>query len=677
MATPAAPRPLRRLPLLFVVGSLWACGAPASPPAPGVAHPAPWDYDGIEDTRSGLTALTVPCAFDAVSGTATVKVQHGELAVLDAAGGVIAVNGVACGAARVSTAKRIDILEDPAAPGDQTVILDESNGLFGLGTSVSGSGVHVDLGATGTDSLKLQGSTSADTYTLGALGFALNGDSSLDVVLGHASTLNLVVSTGAGNDRVSSTGGQGTGAAYPYPLTIFGGSGNDTITGGSGDDDLHGGDGDDTLASGGGADLVQGELGNDTFLAGAASSTGSAWFGGGGTDVMDYSQRTHPLTLVMDATLAGSATGTWSGEPGEHDLIGEDIEVLKGGSGGDTLTGSPLGATLNGGSGNDTFLVRATTSTGQDRVTGGAGLDTIDYSARSAPQTITVDGVSFSGIAGERTILGVDLENAIGGSGDDVITGNASDNTLNGGSGDDTIYGLGGDDVLIGGPGNDTLFGGAGDDTFVFASATGLDGNDVVNCGAGTGDTLDYSARTAAVTIDSDVALGRERQRRRGDHHRRRRGHREREARHGRRLRERVRRHRGQHAPRQRTRQRARWQQRLQRGLRGRARRRGRVPVCGEPGELRAVASVLAREELPEPSERPAPRPWPSRPASRLRPASARGRRAAAAAAAAPRDPARTPARAPDPARRTAPGSPGSAPRPGAPRRAGPPSAAP
>ena len=58
----------------------------------------------------------------------------------------------------------------------------------------------------------------------------------------------------------------------------------------------------------------------------------------------------------------------------------------------------------------------------------------------------------------------------------DVILGNAYDQTLDGGIGNDKIYGEGGDDNLIGGAGNDTLYGGggenemyggAGDDLFI------------------------------------------------------------------------------------------------------------------------------------------------------------------------------------------------------------------
>ena len=56
------------------------------------------------------------------------------------------------------------------------------------------------------------------------------------------------------------------------------------------------------------------------------------------------------------------------------------------------------------------------------------------------------------------------IENAIGGSGPDVITGNEADNQLNGQAGDD---------ILNGGPGLDTLTGGLGQDIFQIQSGQG------------------------------------------------------------------------------------------------------------------------------------------------------------------------------------------------------------
>ena len=55
------------------------------------------------------------------------------------------------------------------------------------------------------------------------------------------------------------------------------------------------------------------------------------------------------------------------------------------------------------------------------------------------------------------------IENAIGGSGDDLIIGNEGANELKGGAGDDSLKGL---------AGNDTIWGGSGDDICLFTAAS-------------------------------------------------------------------------------------------------------------------------------------------------------------------------------------------------------------
>lgn len=64
------------------------------------------------------------------------------------------------------------------------------------------------------------------------------------------------------------------------------------------------------------------------------------------------------------------------------------------------------------------------------------------------------------------------IENAVGGSGDDKITGNAAANLLDGGAGNDNINGGTGDDTLVGGAGADILAGGTGYDTLDFSLAS-------------------------------------------------------------------------------------------------------------------------------------------------------------------------------------------------------------
>jgi Ca2+-binding RTX toxin-like protein len=77
------------------------------------------------------------------------------------------------------------------------------------------------------------------------------------------------------------------------------------------------------------------------------------------------------------------------------------------------------------------------------------------------------------GAAGEGDNVGLDIENATGGSAGDRIVGSAGANELRGALGNDSVDGGGGPDIVRTGDGNDEATGGAGDD-----SVTGGLGND-------------------------------------------------------------------------------------------------------------------------------------------------------------------------------------------------------
>ncbi|WP_109505066.1 serralysin family metalloprotease [Pseudomonas aeruginosa] len=94
------------------------------------------------------------------------------------------------------------------------------------------------------------------------------------------------------------------------------------------------------------------------------------------------------------------------------------------------------------------------------------GTDTLDFSGFTQDQKINLSEASFSsvgGMVGNVAIAqGATVENAIGGSGNDLLIGNAVSNELKGGAGND---------VLFGGLGADKLWGGSGADTFLFSDA--------------------------------------------------------------------------------------------------------------------------------------------------------------------------------------------------------------
>ncbi len=142
----------------------------------------------------------------------------------------------------------------------------------------------------------------------------------------------------------------------------------------------------------------------------------------------------------------------------------------------------------------------------------GGGIDTYDFSAFTTPQFIDLAPGRNSNLGTQLAMLGPTqtargnvfnalqygnnvnslIENAIGGTGDDVIQGNIANNRLEGGAGADDLYGLNGQDTLIGGIGTDELIGGDGDDMLI-----GGAGGDILSGGAGF-DTAAYISVLAA-----------------------------------------------------------------------------------------------------------------------------------------------------------------------------------
>jgi methionine-rich copper-binding protein CopC len=103
------------------------------------------------------------------------------------------------------------------------------------------------------------------------------------------------------------------------------------------------------------------------------------------------------------------------------------------------------------------------------------GSDTLNLSGWSSRSEIHLESGVFSS-ANDMTnniviAYSAVIENAVAGSGNDTLTGNAVGNRLDGGSGNDVLSGLDGDDTLTGGLGNDQVDGGAGTDTAVLAGA--------------------------------------------------------------------------------------------------------------------------------------------------------------------------------------------------------------
>ncbi len=151
-------------------------------------------------------------------------------------------------------------------------------------------------------------------------------------------------------------------------------------------------------------------------------------------------------------------------------------DILVGTGGDDTIFDLGGNDTIVAGDGNDTIFA----GQGSDFISGGDGVDTLHYGA--SDKAVQVNLATHTGHGGyaEGDVI-FEIENLIGSTFNDTLTGDSNDNTIDGGEGNDVIHGGGGVDLLKGGDGNDTLYSDNSIASF--------------NGGADT-DTVDFSGRT-------------------------------------------------------------------------------------------------------------------------------------------------------------------------------------
>jgi Ca2+-binding RTX toxin-like protein len=198
-----------------------------------------------------------------------------------------------------------------------------------------------------------------------------------------------------------------------------------------------------------------------------------------------------------DVTVAGTELVEVDGRAGD-DIINAaaytgapagGVLDLRGGDGNDRLTGEGRNDHLYGGPGNDRMYGGAgndwfhadSTADGADYMHGGGGVDNAYYHPRTVAINLTLgNGLADDGEPGEGDDIDLNVEDATGGAGDDVLVGSKLDNDISGGPGNDEIYGGSGDDLLDGHLGNDLVFGEDGDD-----SVHGWKGDDILTGGPG------------------------------------------------------------------------------------------------------------------------------------------------------------------------------------------------
>jgi Ca2+-binding RTX toxin-like protein len=348
------------------------------------------------------------------------------------------------------------------------------------GSALTGANTLVFNGAAETSApLTAIGGAANDTLTGGKGGDTFIGGAGADILTGgdgfdtaSYETSALGVTVNLANAGLQASAGDASGDRLAKIEGLTGSTLDDTLTGDKVGNILSGLDGADTLQGGAGGDLLDG--GNDIDTASYAASTKG---------------------VIVDL-LAGSGS---SGDSSGDTLI--DIENLLGSAFADALSGDDGANKLEGGTGNDLL----TGGKGGDWLDGGIGVDTASYAA--SEDGVTVDLTNNANnkdgeAAGDQLF---NIENIIGTTKDDDLTGDGNGNKLGGGEGADTLDGGAGNDLLDGGLAGDTLEAGAGNDTLL-----GGDGSDTLLLGGNLTalDKIDGGAGGDDLYLDGDYSAG-------------------------------------------------------------------------------------------------------------------------------------------------------------------------
>ncbi|WP_205872745.1 Ig-like domain-containing protein [Limnohabitans planktonicus] len=227
-------------------------------------------------------------------------------------------------------------------------------------------------------------------------------------------------------------------------------------------------------------------------------------FGKLGNDTISY----EGITTAVNVNLnTGLATGT------DAAVISDKIDGFENiitGSGADTLVGTAGANVFDGGAGTDSMVLgdgsdTVINSAGADTIDAGEGSDWIDFSqGTTAGLSGTLNGATAANITdgtGATDVIS-NMENMVGTSFADTLTGDLNANILIGGNGSDSFAGGAGNDSLQGDEGDDTLTGGLGDDTLY-----GGAGSDRMDGTAGGQDWADFSRDAGAVQVNLSVTL--------------------------------------------------------------------------------------------------------------------------------------------------------------------------
>ncbi|WP_156387162.1 MULTISPECIES: calcium-binding protein [unclassified Rhizobium] len=447
---------------------------------------------------------------------------------------------VALGSKTPVTTNQADIVIIPAGAqlnkaASQTINAADGDDLF---IPMAASSLTIDGGA-GIDTLSLAGHSARMLVDL-TLGTARGGS------IGDLRLKNVEnVQGGAGSDTLSGNGGANS---------LVGGGGNDLLIGKGGADRLSGGSGIDTASYAGsskgvivsllttkssandaagdsfssveniigtsyadnitgdaGANQLRGEGGNDILNGGDGPDTliGGAGldklYGGAGIDTASYAGARKGLTVSLLTTKSSTNDAAGDTFSSIENITGSAYDdIITGNTATNVLRGEAGKDTLNGGDGDDILIG----GDGADKLFGGNGSDTASYvgAAKGVVANLLAPGGNTNNAAGDTFSS---IENLIGTSYVDILTGNKGANSVSGAAGNDILKGDAGNDFLVGGLGADKLYGGSGGDRFVFKSAqestVATSGRDTIyDFVYAEGDRMDLSGIDASTKIGGD-----------------------------------------------------------------------------------------------------------------------------------------------------------------------------
>jgi Ca2+-binding RTX toxin-like protein len=369
------------------------------------------------------------------------------------------------------------------------------NGEAGDDFLFGGSDNDFLMGGEGNDIL--DGGTDTDT---------LNGEAGNDSLIGGEG--NDILDGGTENDTLNGEAGNDSLIGGEGNDILNGGTDADTLNGEAGSDSLMGGEGYDILNGGIDTDTLNGEAGNDSLY---GNSENDLLIGNAGNDLIDggteidtatYENSPAAVTVNIDETqnYSNNSTDPIDIEPdftinsgtakdgyGNTDTL-KNLENIIGSEFADILIGNTSNNYIQGIAGNDLLIGNA----GNDTLDGGSDIDTASY--RRDPMRAVVNleqNTANDGFSNTDKLF--NIENVVGSTFNDEITGDAKANTITSGDGNDLIFGRNGNDSIYGETGNDSIFaevgydlivggkdadtldGGAGDDTAsYFNSKTGV-----------------------------------------------------------------------------------------------------------------------------------------------------------------------------------------------------------